>query len=164
MKKYFLLIPFFISFNPVFAPSHPEYFEIDNPSSYILQIDDHVYDIQYNINANVLAMAIDQELTSLLIGIEDTKDSDFVIDLHHELINAQNNAFAVLVNGVEIDYEIISDSDSSTLSFFVPEGTEEIEIIGTHTIPEFHLIVFVLIVTVGMIVIFSRLGKLPLMS
>ena len=164
MNRYFLLIPFFVSFSPVFASSHPEYFEIDNPSSYILQIDDHVYDIQYNINADVIAMAIDQELTSLLIGIENTKDSTFIINLNYELINAQNNAFAVLVNGVEIEYEIISDSDSSTLSFFVPQGTEEIEIIGTHTIPEFRLIVIVLVVTVGMIVVISRLGKLPIMS
>jgi hypothetical protein len=40
---------------------------------------------------------------------------------------------------LEVDYDIVSDSDSSTFSFFVPTFTEEVEIIGTHVIPEFPL-------------------------
>ena len=84
-------------------------------------------------------MALDQELTSLLIGIDKTNDSAFIIELPNEMIRSEDNAFAVLVNGLEVDYEIVSDNDSSTLEFFVPSGTEEIEIIGTYVIPEFPL-------------------------
>ena len=59
--------------------------------------------------------------------------------LNHEIISAENNDFAILVNGNYVDYDIVSDSDSSTLSFFVPEFTEEVEIVGTRVIPEFPL-------------------------
>ena len=152
----FLIIPLLISTIPIFGESHPEYFGIQNPSEYILEIDDNVFFIHYEINAKVIAMAIDPELTSLLIGLENTSDSIFVIDLKHDLINAHDNKFAILVNGLEVDYEIISDSDSSTFTFFIPSFTEEVEIIGTHVIPEFPLGIIVgLIVLVSTVVAIS---------
>ncbi len=102
-------------------------------------------------------MAIDPELTSFLIGLDDTSDSIFVIDLKHELINAHNNEFAILVNGLEVDYDIVSDSDSSTFTFFVPSLTEEIEIIGTHVIPEFPLgAIMGLVILISAVMLVSR--------
>lgn len=141
-----------MSFIPVFAESHPEYSIMENPSTYVLEIDDHEFSILYQVDANVIAMAIDPELTSFLIGIENTHDSVFVIDLQHELISAYNNEFAILVNGVEVDYDVVSDADSSTFSFFVPEFTEEVEIIGTRVIPEFPLgVIFGLVILISSI-------------
>jgi predicted secreted protein with PEFG-CTERM motif len=155
----FFSILFLISFVSAYAASHPEYSGIGNPSEYVLNIDDHTFQIYYQVDGELIAMAIDPELTSLLIALE--SDSVFKIDLDHELINAHNNEFAILVNGFEVEYEIVSDDNSSTLTFFVPEHTEEIEIIGTHVIPEFPLgAIFglaVLIITIT--VISSR--KLP---
>ncbi len=142
---------------PAFAESHPEYFGIENPLEYALFIDDNTYSIPYQVNAKIIAMDIDPETTSLLIGLENTKDSVFVIDLQHEMINAENNEFVILVNGYDVDYNIISDSDSSTFSFYVPEFTEEVEVIGTHVIPEFPLgviLAFVLLITI--VTVFSR--------
>ena len=157
----FFSILFLISFVSAYAASHPEYSGIDNPSEYVLNIDDHTFQIYYQVDGELIAMAIDPELTSLLIALENTSDSVFKIDLDHELINAHNNEFAILVNGFEVEYEIVSDDNSSTLTFFVPEHTEEIEIIGTHVIQEFPLgAIFglaVLIITIT--VISSR--KLP---
>ncbi len=134
-----LIISLFVSIIPAFGESHPQYLAMDNPSQYVLEIDEHVFLIPYQVNAKVIGIAIDPELTSLLIGLDDTSDSIFIIDLNHELINAYNNEFAILVNGLEVDYDIVSDSDSSTFTFLVPAFTEEIEIIGTHVIPEFPL-------------------------
>jgi predicted secreted protein with PEFG-CTERM motif len=148
----FLMFFLFISMIPAFGESHPEYFGIENPSEYVLEIDEHVFSIYYNVNAKVIAMAVDPELTSLLIGLENTSDSIFEIDLKHELISAYNNEFAILVNGLEVDYDIVSDSNSSTLTFFVPELTEEIEIIGTHVIPEFPFGVLM-----GFVILFSTI-------
>ncbi len=122
-----------------FADSHPEYSGIDNPFEYNLVVDENAYPIQYKVNSDVIAMAIDPELRSLLIGLENSKDSVFVIDLNHDIISAENNDFVVLVNGYDVDYEIVSDSDSSTLTFYIPEFTEEVEIIGSHVIPEFPI-------------------------
>ena len=158
----FLIFSLFFSIIPAFGESHPEYFGIENPSEYILEIDDNVFVISYEVNAKVIAMAIDPELTSLLIGLENTSDSIFVIDLKHDLINVHNNEFAILVNGLEVDYDIVSDSDSSTLSFFVPTFTEEVEIIGTHVIPEFPIGVIMGLVMMISIVVAVSWAKIPI--
>ncbi len=136
---FLLIISLFITIIPVFGESHPDYSAMDNPSEYILKIEEHTFSIPYEVDAKVIAIAVDPELTSLLIGLENTFDSVFTIDLSHELISAPNNEFAILVNGLEVDYDIVSDSDSSTFTFFVPAFTEEVEIIGTHVIPEFPI-------------------------
>jgi hypothetical protein len=143
---------------PSFGASHPEYSGIEDPSEYVLKIDENEFSIPYQVDAKVIAMAIDPELSSLLIGLENTSNSIFVIDLKHELIRAHNNEFAVLVNGLEVDYDIVSDSDSSTLSFFVPIFTEEVEIIGTHVIPEFPTGILIgLAMLISSVVVTSRI-------
>jgi len=62
------------------------------------------------------------------------------------------------VNGKEIDYQITSDSDSSKFTFFIPEFTEEVEIIGTRVIPEFpEAIILILGIMIFSIVIFTNM-------
>ncbi len=109
---------------------------------YNLTVDEHSFDLTYEFSGDVIAMAIDQELRSLLIGIENTKDSLFTITFDNTLISVENDNFAILVNGLEVDYDISDNGNSSTLRFYVEEGTEEIEIIGTHVIPEFPFSMF----------------------
>ncbi len=124
-------------------------------SSYQIIIDENYYNLDYEIDADVLAMAIDHELNSLLIGIENTRDSNFQINLPIEMISAENNEFAVLVDGYEVDYQITSSESSNTISFFVPVSSQEIEIIGTHVIPEFPLgvmIVFAMIISLSVLI------------
>lgn len=156
MKFFILAIVFLaISLIPAFGESHPEYSIIDNPTFYELVVDDNNFSIPYEVDANVIAMEIDPELTSLLIGVENAQDSVFIIDLEHNLISATNNEFAILVNGLEVDYEVVSDADSSTFTFFVLEYTEEIEIIGTRVIPEFPfgvLLIFSVVLTVILVI------------
>ena len=104
---------------------------------YILEIDEHVFDIVYDVDADILAMAIDQELTSLLVGLENSQNSQFTINFPKEMITAENGEFAVLVNGLEVDYQLTEFSEDHELTFFITSGVEEVEIIGTHVIPEF---------------------------
>ena len=152
----FLILPLLIFTTPIFAQT--PYDELSNSLQYALEIDEHNYSISYVVNANVVAMEIDPESTSLLIGLDNTYDSRFFIDLEHELINAQNNEFIILVDGQETDYEITSDSDSSTFAFFVPIGSEEVEIIGTHVIPEFPIgAIFGFAVMISTIMIFTKI-------
>lgn len=152
----FLILPFLIFTPPIFAQTPSD--ELSNSSQYVLEIDEHTYSISYVVNANVVAMEIDPESTSLLIGLDNTYDSRFFIGLEHELISAQNNEFVILVDGQEADYEISSDSDSSTFAFFVPTGTEEVEIIGTHVIPEFPIgAVFGFALMISTIMIFAKI-------
>lgn len=124
--------------------------------NYHLQVDKHVFDIEYDFDGSVIAMAVDKELNSLLIATENVRDTIFQISLPSDLISAQNNEFAVLVNGFEADYNIILD-DEVTLVFFVPDFTEEIEIIGTYVIPEFPFGALLLLTPlIGTIIIMQR--------
>lgn len=155
MSYWTFFVLFFMLFTvPVFAQTPSD--ELSN-SKYVLEIDEHTYSISYVVNADIIAMEIDPESRSLLIGLDNTFDSQFFIGLEHELINAQNNDFIILVDGEEVDYEITSDSDSSTFEFFVPIGSEEVEIIGTNVIPEFPVgAIFGFVVMISVIMIFAK--------
>ena len=126
--------------------------------SYSLEIDDEVYDIEYNFKGDVIAMAIDKETFSLLIATENVNDSQFQIKLPNDLIRAENNEFAVLVNGFEVDYEVMETVDRN-LTFFVPAFTEEIEIIGTFVVPEFPLGEVLVLGTISGIIIIVQKSK-----
>jgi len=120
--------------------------------SYNLEIDEHTFNISYTLDGSLIAMAIDPELTSLLIGTENVADSLFEIEFDNTLISAEKNEFAVLVNGLQVDYEIEIKNDHSVLRFYIFDGTEEIEIIGTNVIPEFPFgPFFVLVFLIGFV-------------
>jgi len=134
--KYWILFFLPLLIIPVSAQT-PMFDKSDNSSQYILKIDDHEYPISYVVKADVIAMAIDPESKSLLVGLENTQESKFSIDINYELISAPNNEFVILVDGQDVNYQITTNSDGYMLSFFVPTGSEEVEIIGTSVIPEF---------------------------
>ena len=150
----FLILPFFIFTTPIFAQTPSD----ESTLEYVLEIDEHTYSISYIVNADIIAMEIDPESRSLLIGLDNTFDSQFFIGLEHELINAQNNEFIILVDGEEVDYQITSDCSSSTFEFFVPIGSEEVEIIGTYVIPEFPVgAIFGFAVLISTIMVFAKM-------
>jgi len=158
MSYWIFFILSFLIFTPSVFASALNFNDSHNWSQYSLDIDTHNYSISYDVNADVIAMGIDPESKSLLIGVKNTHDSKFLINLKHEMINAVNNDFLILVDGQETDYDVISDSDSSTFAFYVPAGTEEIEIIGTFVIPEFPIgSIFVYALIILPLVIFSNI-------
>jgi hypothetical protein len=126
--------------------------------TYSLEIDENVFEIEYELDGNVIAMATDKETISLLIATENVEDSEFNIKLPNDLIRAENNEFAVLVNGYEVEYEVMGAVDNH-LVFFIPAFTEEIEIIGTYVIPEFPLGVILLFGAVSVIIILIQKSK-----
>ena len=144
---------FFIAIFSIFSQNFLAYGE-----SYQLTVDENSFEINYSTTGRVIAMEIDKELFSLLIGLENVeKDSILEIEFTHELISAENNEFAVLVNGYEIDYELSTTDLGSKLTIPIFADTEEIEIIGTNVIPEFPLgILMVLVFTIMFVVFFSR--------
>ncbi len=133
-------------------------FNIGFAENYQMEIDENSFDIHYHFNGELLAMAVDNELTSFLIATENVIEGDnFHITLPHELISAENNEFAILVNGMEVDYQISSDDAESEFIVPIPAFTEEIEIIGTKVIPEFPLgVLFVLVIMTSFVVLFSK--------
>lgn len=144
---------FLITVSFIFLPNIFAYGE-----TYNLTIDDKNFEIFYLSDGNVIAMAIDNELTSLLVGLENVEnDSLFNIEFSNELIRAENNDFAVLVNGYEVEYDISSTDLGSKLIIPMPAYTEEIEIIGTFVIPEFPLGIFLILISlITVVIVFSK--------
>jgi hypothetical protein len=153
MNKTFILFVFLIILTPLVLDAQAK-------ETYLLTIDEHTFELHYELTGEVIAMELDQELTSLLIGIENTKDSTFSISLPDEMIASENNEFAVLVNGLEIDYDLELLENGVALKFFVPDGTQEIEIIGTHVIPEFPFgIILGFVSTISIGIFLTKLWK-----
>ena len=129
-------------------------------STYSLETSDTQFEISYELNGDVIAMAVDENTTSFLIGITNVEDSNFEISLPTKLISAENNEFVVLVDGIDVDYDVSAQNDAAILQFFVPANSQEIEIIGTHVIPEFPLGVLLVLATMIVIVTFvTKIGK-----
>lgn len=129
-------------------------------STYSLETSDMPFEISYELNGDVIAMAVDENTTSFLIGITNVEDSNFEISLPNELISAENNEFVVLVDGIEVDYDVSTQNDAAMLQFFVTANSQEIEIIGTHVIPEFPLGALAVLATMVVIVTFmTKTGK-----
>ena len=150
MKKEFFIFALIIVFSSNLAYG----------STYSLETSDVPFEISYELNGDVIAMAVDENTTSFLIGITNVEDSNFVISLPNELISAENNEFVVLVDWVEVDYVMSTQNNVSTLQFFVPADSQEIEIIGTQVIPEFPLGVLVVFATMIVVVtLVTKIGK-----
>ncbi len=124
-------------------------------------IDEHTFDLEYDFSGNVLAMQIDQELRSFLIGIQDTNEGQFVISIPNEMISAQNGDFVILVDGIDVEYGLESSEDINTFTIPVFNGAQEIEIIGTNVIPEFPLgVLVILVVTMTSILVLTKKNQL----
>lgn len=107
--------------------------------TYKLVVDGKTFDIKYKLDGNVIAMKVDQESTSLLVGTTDVTDSMFEIGFSSKVLSATNGEFIVLVDGLETDYSISYNNGDPTITFLIESGSEEVEIIGTGVIPEFPL-------------------------
>ncbi len=125
--------------------------------SYDLMIDERTFDIAYSLDGEVIAMDVDKELPSLLIGTVNVDESTFEMSFPTELISAEGDEFIILLDGAETDYSISHADDMTEISFVIPIATEEIEIIGTSVIPEFPIGVLAIMgIVSAMAVMFSR--------
>ncbi|MDH3617094.1 MAG: PEFG-CTERM sorting domain-containing protein [Nitrosopumilus sp.] len=117
----------------------------------------------------LISITPDVDSNSLIIAIDATDDGQLTITLPRELIDAKigdsDDDFFVLVDGEEVDFDETSTSTDRTLVISFPAGAEEIEIIGTHVVPEFGaiaaLILAVAIISIIAVSAKSRLSIMP---
>jgi hypothetical protein len=115
------------------------------------------FDVSYSFDGELVAMQVDQESTSLLVGTINVQESTLEISFPSELLAAENAEFIVLVDGLETDYTVSYANNNPTIMVQIPEATEEIEIIGTTVIPEFPLGVLAIMGAVSaMALVFSK--------
>lgn len=129
--------------------------------TYQIEAEDKTFDVSFSFDGELVAMDVDTESTSLLVGIADTQESTFEISFSSELLAAENAQFVVLVDGLETDYTISYNDNDPTITVPIPTDAEEIEIIGTSVIPEFPLGVLAIMGTIsalGLVLSKSRLA------
>ncbi|MDX1441332.1 MAG: PEFG-CTERM sorting domain-containing protein [Nitrosopumilaceae archaeon] len=116
----------------------------------------------------LISITPDVDANSIIIAIDATNNGQLTITLPRELIDAkigdEDDDFFVLVDGEEVDFDETTTSTDRTLviSFFA--GAEEIEIIGTHVVPEFGAIAaLILAVAIISIIVVSAKSRLSIM-
>jgi len=134
-------------------------------------IDVEGYSVGYEITGGqVLSITPDFEGNSLIIEISTTGDGELTITLPRAVIDAvlesgDDDEFFVLVDAEESDFDETKTADSRTLTIAFPDGTEEIEIIGTVVIPEFGtialMILAVAIISIIAVSAKTRLSVIP---
>ncbi|MEW6603735.1 MAG: PEFG-CTERM sorting domain-containing protein [Thermoproteota archaeon] len=105
----------------------------------------------------------DVDNVSLLAALVANSDGTLSLRFDEEIFDATNEDYAVFADdiNVEYDYEAFSDTED-VLHIDFEAGTEEIEIVGDHIIPEFGAIAAIVLAVaiVGIIVATARTGKL----
>jgi len=116
----------------------------------------------------VLSVSPDTEASSLIITLETTESGSITMTLPRDVIDAkigdEDDAFFVLVDGEEVEFEEASTDMDRTLTIMFPAGVDKIEIIGTFVVPEFGTItMMILAVAIISIVAVSSKSRLSIM-
>ena len=126
--------------------------------------------IGYKITGGkLLGIVPDFDANSLIVSIQATEDGTLTLTIPRSVldatINGEDDAFFVLVDGEEVEFEETTTSTDRTLTIAFPAGAEEIEIIGTFVVPEFGtiaaMILAVAIISIIAISAKSRLSIIP---
>ena len=133
------------------------------PSHHEDEADDFTNELNYNISGGMVESITATNDDSLLVTIHDAEDgSELTITLPDDIITPFNDGtFFVLVNGEESD-----DAEQNGNSITIPfdADTTEIEIVGTHVVPEFGTIaMIVLAVAIVSIIAVSAKSRLSIM-
>jgi predicted secreted protein with PEFG-CTERM motif len=123
------------------------------------------YELTYAISGGVINQIIpDTEAKSLIIQIDSVSNGTLAIKLPREVIDAKfgevDDEFFVVLDGLEVDFDETKTGNERTITIEFPEGTEEIEIIGTSVVPEFGTITTAILIISIMSVIFASKSKL----
>ncbi|GKS67279.1 hypothetical protein YTPLAS73_08260 [Nitrosarchaeum sp.] len=114
------------------------------------EIGDNAYDIYYGYKGSLDSMGTDhdepilssmninEERKSIQIIMEEIpQKTDFWVRIPQDVLYAEGEKFQVLVDGVNIGYDLMKFPNDYVIGFVILETTENIEIVGTRVIPEF---------------------------
>ena len=123
-------------------------------------------ELTYAISGGVINQVFpDTEAKSLIVQIDSISNGTLAIKIPREVLDAkfgdEDDDFFVILDGLEINFDETKTGNERTITIEFPEGTEEIEIIGTSVVPEFGAIAVLILMVSIFSVIFvskSRLG------
>lgn len=119
-------------------------------------------ELTYAISGGVIKQVIpDTEAQSLIIEIDSISNGTLSIKLPRDVIDAkfeqEDDDFFVLLDGLDTSFDETKTGNERTITLEFPQGTEEIEIIGTYVIPEFGVAIFlILILSVFSVIAISK--------
>ena len=117
---------------------------------------DHgTFDMKYTIRGGTIEnITIEPQIFGLVVKINSLHEGTMVIDLPRKFIDAEkqngkDEEFIILIDNIETTHvESSTYSETRKISVNFEKGDSEIQIIGTHVIPEFGTIVMI-ILTIG---------------
>jgi len=119
--------------------------------------DSGTFDVKYTIRGGTVeSIEIEPENLGLLVKINSLDNGKIILELPRESIDAEkqngkDEKFIILIDDVQATYEEIQiDSTVREIGINFEKGDSEIQIIGTHVIPEFGAIVMI-ILTIGIL-------------
>jgi hypothetical protein len=136
--------------------------------TYTLNIGGQNYQIQYMITGgSLINMTADQNATSLTANIASTSNGTLTLVLPRNVIDSKDTS------GKDMDFNIFADgvahpnfteqnstADSRTLVINFDNGTQKIEVVGTHIVPEFGPVAaLVLVIAIIGIIAATRFRK-----
>jgi len=147
-------------------------------SNYEVKIPDAgTFDVEYTMKGGVItSMKLNQKDLSLMINISTNSDGSLIIKLPRNSIDSKESTnqdidFIVLMKekdasiSVQTNYEEIESNDEfRSIKIPIKKGDEEVNIIGTHVVPEFGTIaMIVLAVAIVSIIAVSAKSRLSIM-
>ena len=133
-----------------------------------LKIGNASYHVRYQISGDnqLEAMWVQRDNITLAADISAVSDGVLAIELPRDVIDSKkqsnaDDAYAVFVDGQFVPYEeIMNNTEARILNVEFSNGSEQIEITGTHIVPEFGpLAAFVLAISLGTMVIVTKIKK-----
>jgi predicted secreted protein with PEFG-CTERM motif len=119
-------------------------------------------ELTYAITGGVITqVSPDIESGSLIINIDSLSNGTLFVQLPRDVIDAKfaekDDDFFVLIDGLETEFDEAKTANDRTLTVAFPQGTEEIEVIGTFVVPEFGTVaILILVISVFSIVFVSK--------
>jgi hypothetical protein len=107
--------------------------------------------------AQITSVDINKERKSLVISIDDINQDDLMsVRFSEELVSAQGKRLVLLIDGEEKGYESNTQDGKRTMIFVLPEGSKQVEIVGTRVIPEFPSAALAMIIVMPLVLLLSR--------
>ena len=133
-----------------------------------LEIGNASYQIRYQISGDnqLNEMWVQRDNITLAAEIRALSDGVLTIELPRDVIDSKkqsnmDDAYAVFIDGQLVPYdEIMNSTHARILSIEFGNGSEQIEITGTHIVPEFGpLAALVLAISIAGVVVVTRIKK-----
>lgn len=133
-----------------------------------LEIGNASYQIRYQISGDnqLNEMWVQRDNITLAAEIRALSDGVLTIELPRDVIDSKkqsnmDDVYAVFIDGQLVPYdEIMNNTRARILSIEFGNGSEQIEITGTHIVPEFGpLAALVLAISIAGVVVVTRIKK-----